>query len=169
MTITIKIHTFVLAIINQSSPYSRTLMKLILIIILLIIWLVSFIKFKSKMKYFKTATHILERRNNESGGVDTDLLLRLSSAYIMSQKYRDAYNCLNKAMNSGGLSKDEMSKVIVNINFCEKPIFSYTAGGRNRNTYFHYFLLNRIGRKRFNFLIKEDFDETDFYFRTKGA
>lgn len=141
----------------------------IIIIILIVIWLISFIKFKSKMRYFRIVASILEQRNSESGGSDADILLRLSSAYIVLQQYQKAYGCLTLAKNSGQLTEEEMSKVQANIDFCEKPISSFTAGGRNRNTYFHYFFLNRFGRRRFNFLKKEDLDEADIQIKTKGV
>ena len=127
-------------------------MKIILVI-LIIMWIYSYYKFKQKMSYFKVVVQCLLEKVNASPN-DYQLQLRLASALSEIQQYKDAYDIYNNILKQFTFVPDR-DTIMVNMEFCKCPIPGSSLKNHN-NSWLHNFLLVRLGRRRANFLIDED-------------
>lgn len=135
-------------------------MPTVIIVIIVVIFFVSYIKFKRKYKIqFLFAEFMREKNNLVPKEIDT--ILSLCSAYTDAQLYKKAYDkyceILNDPLLKETLSQDQLERVIQNRRFCDAPMF-WSSGPRDHIffKYIHYFFLNRIGRRRYNFIREED-------------
>ena len=127
----------------------------IIFILLFVVWCYSFYKFKKRMKYFTIMTSILIEQVRLNPNYMNRL--RLSSALIEIQRYKDAYNILLEVQRGptiGGINPDYLK---MNIAFCENPIPSVNTPTNFNQSYWHNFILVRLGKRRCSFLMEDDY------------
>ena len=106
------------------------------------------------MKYFKIIVGCLLKEVN-SNPTNPMLQMRLASALSEIQHYKDAYDIYNGLLNQGSFVPN-IDKIKINMEFCKNPIPG--SGLKNHNSsWLHNFLLVRLGKQRYNFLIDDDF------------
>lgn len=108
--------------------------------------------------YYKVMVGYLEAdlRNSPS----RDKMFRLSSALIHIQQYRDAYDILVQISNEIK-SADEEEKIKANIEFCKNPVPGLSQPKNLYHSYWHNFLLVRLGKRRYEFLTEQDYLRTN--------
>ena len=73
--------------------------------------------------------------------------LELASAYMQVQRYADAYNVFGSVLMKY-LYTPNASDIKTNMDFCQKPL-PWPQKLRNHNmSYWHNFMLTRLGRRR---------------------
>ncbi len=137
-------------------------MKYLLIIILAVIWIWSYMKFKRKMRYFSVMTASL--KSQVSSLPTPDLKLRLASALTEIQHYKDAYDIYSELLSSGSFFPNRV-EVKENMAFCKSPVPGINAPKNIKFGWWHNFILIRLGRRRYNFLTEEDYLKTNSIIR----
>lgn len=136
----------------------------IIVIILLAVWCYSYFRFRQEQKYFSVMAAYLQNELQQGRTNTTNLMLRLSSALIQIQHYKDAYDIYQHLGNSIEFQNNKL-QIETNIKFCIKP-FPGCNGPKNFNhSYWHNFVLVRLGGKRYNFLSEDDFLRTNSLMR----
>ena len=126
-------------------------MKLILVIIA-VMWAYSMYKFRRKMKYFSSITKFYEMKHAMNPN-DVIITLGLASAYMQIQRYRDAYAIYEQLCAKGlGRAPGYGEAIRANMEFCKCPIPG-SKGPKNYNkSWWHNFVLVRLGsRHQFHF------------------
>lgn len=129
-------------------------MKILILVSIVAFWLYNYIKFRRMNNYYKIMVGYLTTELQNSP--KRDLMLRLSSALIHIQQYRDAYEILLKLSNLSP-SADEMQKIRINVEFCENPVPGIRCPKNLNHSYWHNFLLVRLGNRRYDFLTENDY------------
>ena len=137
-------------------------MKYILIIVLAVMWLWSYIKFRRKMKYFSVMVGYLIRQVEIMPR--PDVKLRLACALTEIQKYKDAYDIYSELLSTGNYIPNR-DQAKVNMEFCSSPIPGINSPKNLRWSWWHNFVLFRLGRRRYNFLTEEDYLATNSILR----
>lgn len=133
-------------------------MTIFLIIIILVFWAFNYVKFRRKNRYFNLMVGYLLHEVQLFPNWKTKL--RLSSALIEIQHYKDAYQVLcDVAANNPDAS--DIDKIRQNITFCLHPIPGVSHPKNYNHSYWHNFILVRLGGRRYNFLEQEDFLRTN--------
>ena len=129
-------------------------MGILITILIIAFWIYNYFKFRRMNSYYKVMVGYLamEVRNASS----RDLMLRLSSALIHIQHYRDAYEILVNQSN-GYISPDEEQKIRANMEFCKNPVPGLSEAKNLNHSYWHNFLLVRLGKRRYDFLTEQDY------------
>lgn len=139
----------------------------IALLVLFLIWLYSYFRFRRKYKYFLVMAEYLKHElliNNGNVYIVSDVMLRLSSAFIAIQHYKDACDIYEKLikMDFPNINKHKLQE---NIEFCKNP-FPGSSGIKNHNcSFWHNFILVRFGKRRFNFLTEADYLNTNSIMR----
>lgn len=139
----------------------------IVIILLFAIWCYSYIKFRRKQKYFSVMVVYLsqELQRSPSQQDTANLLLRLSSAFIEIQHYKDAYDIYEQLLRPNLYTGEMKERIVMNKDFCSNP-FPGSKGPKNHNhSYWHNFILVRLGKRRYNFLTENDYLMTNSIIR----
>lgn len=133
-------------------------MKILIVVLTIVFWLYNYIKFRRMNNYYKVMVDYLamELRNSPS----RDKMLRLSSALIHVQHYRDAYEILTQLSNEY-MSAEEKQKISANIGFCKNPVPGLSQPKNLSHSYWHNFLLVRLGKRRYDFLTEQDYLRTN--------
>lgn len=132
--------------------------------ILLIMWILSYYRFKRKMSYMKVVVKCLLEKVN-SNPSNYQLQLRLASALSEIQQYKDAYDIYNHILSQESFVPD-IEKIKINMEFCKNPIPG--SGLKNHNdSWLHNFLLVRLGKRRAIFLTDEDFLQANSVLRNR--
>ena len=147
-------------------------MKLILFIILCM-WLYSYYRFRSKMKYNYKVAEYLER---EFAVNKNDYnRLQLACAYMEIQKYESAKKEFEDVNTDdiilspkGKLVKVSQEDIRTNIDFCNKPLPWRYGAKDHRKSWLHNFLLCRFGRRRINYITAETILEVNSIIRTES-
>lgn len=132
----------------------------IILVILGIVFLYSYIKFKRQYKLTLLFAAYMESKCRTLND-DIDALLSLCSAYTDAQLYKKAYDKYKDILQTPSLkeqlSGEKLERVRENVRFCDAPLF-WSSGARDHVVfrYLHYFFLRRIGRRRYNFIREED-------------
>lgn len=137
-------------------------MKALIVILVIVFWLYNFIKFRRMNSYYKVMAGYLalDLQNSPS----RDKMLRLSSALIHTQQYQDAYDILVQVCNNFK-SADEEQKIKANIEFCKNPVPGLSQLKNLNHSYWHNFLLVRLGKRRNDFLTEQDYLRTNSILR----
>lgn len=139
-------------------------MVIFLIIVILVVWFFSYLGFKHDMAFFTVMVSYLTEQVRLRPH-DIDLRLRLSSALIQLQRYKDAHSILiNLSLEIllPDFNPEEVcDKVRKNISFCKNPVPGVNYLKNYDQSYWHNFMLKRFGRARFNFLTEEDMVKTE--------
>ena len=146
--------TFVGVFITTQSKSIISDMGILITILIVAFWIYNYFKFRRMNSYYKVMVSylIMEVQNAPS----RDLMLRLSSALIHIQHYRDAYEILIKLSN-GCASLDEEQKIRANMEFCKNPVTGLSEAKNLNHSYWHNFLLVRLGKRRYDFLTEQDY------------
>ena len=139
-------------------------MKYIIIAIIIFLFVKSYVKFKRKMKYFGVVAAYLHDKANTTPSVE--ILLRLSSAFIEIQHYKDACEILEDVAAEYP-NHFQMDKIAANIKFCKKPCPGVKTLKNFNESWLHNFVLVRLGNRRFNFLSDDDLLEVNSLIRAK--
>lgn len=135
----------------------------IVIIILAVMWVFSFIKYKRGYKedlllsIFYEAD-LIGRQENTQEGVEG--LWHCATALMLAQQYSRAYDVYHEAaamiVKNPSLDKDDLLKHIqVNIKFCRSP-FPWVKQPMNHNgSWLHYFLIKGFGNRRYQYFSEE--------------
>ena len=137
--------------------YMEILTALIPLAVLLALWGFSYKKFSSKMEYFSVMVAMLRQKAKDASSAD--VLLRLSSALIAIQHYKDAYNIYSRLLKEG-YSGVQMDKVRQNIRFCMNPVKGVNAPKNFIHCYRHHLVLVVLGKQRHDFLTEKDHAKT---------
>lgn len=129
-------------------------MKTLILFLIIVYWLYSYVKFRRMNSYYKLMVDYLTMEVKRFPNRDN--LLRLSSALIHIQQYRDAYEILVQLDNEG-VNSDEGQKIRANIEFCKSPVPGICNPKNLNHSYWHNFLLVRLGNIRYNFITDEDY------------
>lgn len=116
----------------------------VVIIILVVLWGWSFMKFRRKYKMDKMLCKMLEHKYKQMPSPHTEC--EYASALMLCQQYQLALN-LFEDLKTKGLGR-QFSFLDENIKFCKKPL-PWSSGAKNHNgSWLHNFLLVRFGGKR---------------------
>lgn len=127
-------------------------MKYVIIIVLVIMWLVSVYRFSRQYKFFKRVRAYYEYKHRADPD-DAVIAMGLASAYMKTQQYRKAYElyCQLKANGVGdypGLG----DSIDINMAFCCKPVPCCSGPKDLKGSWWHNFVLVRLGgRRRYDF------------------
>ena len=133
-------------------------MKVLILFLIIAYWLYNYVKFRRMNNYYKLMVAYLTMEVNKSPNIDNKL--RLSSALIHIQQYRDAYEILVQLYNDG-VNSVEGQKIRANIDFCKSPVPGICNPKNLNHSYWHNFLLVRLGKKRYEFITDEDYLRTN--------
>ncbi len=132
----------------------------LLLVVLGIVFIYSYIKFKRQYKLSLMLVSFMENKCLQVVN-DIDALLSLCSVYTEAQLYKRAYDKYNEILKTPELkellSRDKLDRIAINMRFCDAPLF-WSSGAKDHFAfrYLHHFLLRRIGRQRFVFTREED-------------
>lgn len=116
----------------------------IIIIILVALWLWSFIKFRRKYKMDKVLCEFLCYKYDDGPSPGTQV--EYASALMACQHYADALSLFEDLQNRG--YQTQFDFLPANIDFCKKPL-PWSSKIRNHNgSWWHNFLLVRFGGRR---------------------
>lgn len=93
-----------------------------------------------------------------------EILLRLSSAFIEIQHYKDACEILEDVAAEYP-NHFQMDKIAANIKFCKNPCPGVKTLKNFNESWLHNFVLVRLGNRRFNFLSDDDLLEVNSLIR----
>ena len=134
-------------------------------IILFVMWVYSFFKFKNTMKYYQVLLQcIVNELQEDPSSYQTKL--SLATALSLVQRYEDAYKIYSDILNSGSYIP-EIDKIKTNMEFCKSPVPGATLKNYN-SSWIHNFLLQRIGKRRYNFIRESDIMKANAYMRMNG-
>ena len=135
-------------------------MPSIIVIIIVTVFLVSYIKFKRRYKMqYQFALFMQEKYETDTKDIETSL--SFCSALADAQLYKRAYDLYDEILKDNNkkalLSQEQLERVMLNKRFCDAPIF-WSSGARDHIhfKYLHHFFLERIGRRRYSFIREED-------------
>lgn len=94
----------------------------------------------------------------------SNVMLRLSSAYIEIQHYKDAYEIYETLMKTD-LPNIDKCILKANMDFCNNPVPGCRGLKNHEASFWHNFILVRLGKRHFNFLTEEDFLQTNSIMR----
>ena len=137
-------------------------MLYILLIIIAGMWIWSFIKFRKRVAYFTAMTGLLKKDITPFS--DPSSKLRLASALTEIQQYKDASEIYEELLSSGTFVPNR-TEIMTNLEFCKSPVPGITEAKNINYSWWHNFILLRLGRKRFNFLTEEDYLNTNSFLR----
>ena len=137
-------------------------MKYIIIGIIIVLFVISFVRFKQKMKYFGVVVAFLQQKASVFPSVE--VMLSLSSALIEIQRYKDACDIL-ESVASEYPNHPQMDKVNANIMFCKNPCPGVNSLKNFNESWLHNFILVRLGNRRFNFLTEDDLLSVNSFIR----
>lgn len=141
-------------------------MKTILIIVLVILWVRSYIKFHKRQSYFNSVVECL--LNNPRAKNLPNYQLRLGSAYMEAQCYRSAYECFDRYKHSSEYVPSLMAETVeANMAFCKNPIPWMHDPKDLTGSWWHNFLLVRFGKRRRSMLTEEDLLMTNSWIRSR--
>lgn len=116
----------------------------IIIIILVVLWLWSYMKFRRNYKMDKMLCAMLEQKYKQMPSPYTEC--EYASALMLCQQYQSALN-LFEDLKRKGLNR-QFSFLDENVKFCMKPL-PWSSGAKNHNgSWLHNFLLVRFGGRR---------------------
>lgn len=132
-------------------------MSVIITLVIIVVWGYSYWKFRQRYSYFKTMVQYLEIKLQNAGDIEKGwVMVRLACAYQEIQHYKTAYNLYEKALQLP-LINVQFEHVHGNMRFCMNPVPG-VKGLKNFNcSYWHNFVLVRLGGRRMNFLWEDDF------------
>lgn len=130
----------------------------LIIIAVVLFWGYNYYRFHDKYTYFKLMAGYLQALSEQSS--DYKIKLRLSSALIQIQHYKDAYELL-KEVKDMDIIVSEGNMINLNMDFCQHPLPGVNTLKNYHHDYWHHFFLFRFGRSRFNFLTDEDYLPTN--------
>ena len=137
-------------------------MTKIIILILLGLWIWSYVKFKRKMKYYTVMTTYLQKVVDNDPSPEN--ALRLSGALIEIQHYKDAYSILERLLLLCPYHPNT-EQMKINLEFCKNPVPGTHQPKNFNHSWCHNFLLVRLGKRRYNFLSEEDYLRTNSIMR----
>ena len=137
-------------------------MAKIIFLILLGLWIWSYVKFKRKMKYFTVMTDYLQKVVDNDPNPEN--ALRLSGALIEIQHYKDAFFILDGLIRQYPYHQN-IEQMKINLEFCKNPVPGTHQPKNFNHSWWHNFLLVRLGRRRYNFLSEEDYLRTNSIMR----
>ena len=134
----------------------------IIVLIILGFWIWSYVKFKRKMKYFSVMASYLKNVVDSNPTPENEL--RLSGALIELQRYKDAHAIMEKVIRQCP-NHYNMEHIKLNMEFCENPIPGVNELKNFNRSWWHNFLLVRLGKRRYIFLSEEDYLRTNSIIR----
>lgn len=137
-------------------------MKILIAIVLLLIWGYSYFRFRQKMSYFSVMHDYLSTIAKDNPTREN--MLRLSGACIMIQHYKDALELYQKILSEYPTPIDK-DKIDANIAFCNNPVPGVHKPKNFNKSWWHNFVLVRLGKKRYSFLTQEDYTATEALIR----
>ena len=141
-------------------------MKLILFI-LFCMWIWSYVSFRRKHSVNMIALDVMKARRPE--GIDPTYECRLGSAYMEAQQYADAYRCFQSYLSKyGNLPGSTADAVRANIEFCKHPVPGCNGPKNLNGSWWHNFLLVRLGGRRCNMMTQEDGLAINAFLRMKN-
>ena len=132
----------------------------IILVILGIVFIYSYIKFKRQYRLTLLFVAFMENKCRVFDN-DVDALLSLCSVYTDAQLYKKAHDKYKDLLQTPSikdqLSVEKLERIQENLRFCDAPLF-WSSGAKDHIVfkYLHYFFLRRIGRRRYSFIREED-------------
>ncbi|MBO7444852.1 MAG: hypothetical protein J6T86_00370 [Bacteroidales bacterium] len=142
----ISVIAFVLGIVKLTELLT------FLILVGTVVWVISYILFTRRFRFNVVIRDVVAETIDISAH---DYWMRMASALIITQRYKDAYACLNQQLNRGN-SADELNMISKTMDFCVSPLPWRHKLQNHNGSYWHDFLLRRLGRARYNFLTERD-------------
>ena len=132
-------------------------MKIVLFALILL-WLYSYWRFTGKRSHMRKLVMVTERRfaqlKTQQSAID------LATAYMNAQRYADAYALYAKILSEGCVQAEIIR---LNMEFCQKPL-PWSKGLKNHSqSYWHNFMLVRLGGRRNNLISQEAILALDNY------
>lgn len=134
----------------------------ILLIFIALMWIWSYVKFRRKMKYFTMMAAYLQSVVSSNPSLYNRL--RFSSALIETQQYKEAYNIYTQLLKEG-MNIPNKEQILLNIEFCKNPVPGVSSPKNFNFSWWHNFVLVRLGKRRYNFLTEEDYLKTNSILR----
>ena len=132
-------------------------MLAIIIIVLVVIWIYSYIRFRQRNSYFTNMVKYLEHELENSNDIEKGwVMVRLACAYQEIQHYKTAYGLYEKALRMQ-LININPEDVRGNMKFCMNPVPGVKGLKNFNHSFTHNFILVRLGGRRMNFLCEDDF------------
>lgn len=115
-----------------------------IIIVLLALWLWSYVQFRRKYRMDRLLCAMLEHKYQENPNLMTES--EYASALMLCQQYQSALSLFEDLKRKG--FDRQFNFLDENIKFCKKPL-PWSFGAKNHNgNWLHNFLLVRFGGRR---------------------
>lgn len=131
----------------------------IVLLLILLIFAYRYVRFLGKRSYYRKMVMALEEIYRKQAWEKN--ALELASAYMMVQRYKDAYNLFAAVLDKYPTPNAETIRQ--NMKFCEKPL-PWSQGLRNHNMgYWHDRMILLFGSRRCVMLSQDAYTATDNY------
>lgn len=155
--LTLSVVAFILGIVKLTE------FQKLLIIVGTIVWTVSYVRFTRRFRFYIIVRDIVAETVDTSAH---DYWMRMASALIITQRYKDAYACLSQQLSQNN-SANELNMISKTMDFCVSPL-PWRHKLRNYNeSYWHNFFLKRFGSSRYNFLTEKDVELANLHLNDK--
>ena len=138
-------------------------MAKLLIFFLVAYWGYNYWKFRRDYRYYTIMAELLKQDIREKP--DYVKKMKLSSALIHIQQYASAYELLNEILNSAPYVVNDKNILLMNMEFCKNPIPTLHGPKNLHHSYWHHFVLNRLSKKRYDFLTEDEYLKTNSILR----
>ena len=147
VSLVLSIIAFILGMVKMTELLT------LIILVVTIVWVISYIRFTRRFRFNVIIRDVVAESVDP---LAHDYLMRMASALIITQQYKDAYACLSQQLSHQNNTDDEINKIAKTMDFCAMPL-PWRHRLRNYNeSYWHDFFLKRLGSSRYNFLTERD-------------
>lgn len=137
----------------------------LIIVVLLVFWVYSYIRFRQRYSYFMSMVQYLEYKLKNAADIEKGwVMVRLACAHQKVQHYKTAYNLYEQALQLRLINVDSQH-VYANMKFCTNPVPGVSHLKDFNCSYWHNFVLVRLGGRRMNFIIEDDFLQLNNFLR----
>lgn len=138
-------------------------MAKLLIIFLVAYWGYNYWKFRRDYRYYTIMAELLKQDIREKP--DYVKKMKLSSALIHIQQYASAYELLNEILNYAPYIVKDKNILLTNIEFCKNSTPTLHGPKNLNHSYWHHFILNWLGKKRYELLTGDEYLKTNSILR----
>lgn len=118
------------------------------IIILVMMWLFSYVKFRKRYKIARMMCEFTRHRYHEDSS-NTMSAIEYGSALMQAQQYKSALEVFERVKRRVAMASTVYSFLDANIEFCKKPLpWSNSAKDHKSGSWWHNFQLVRFGGRR---------------------
>ena len=136
-------------------------------VILFVLWIYSYVRFRKRYSYFMNMVQYLEYKLNHAEDIEKGwVMVRLACAHQEVQHYKTAYTLYEQALQLRLVNVDSRH-IYGNMKFCMNPVPDISRLQDFHCSYWHHFILLRLGGRRMNFLTDDDFLQLNHFLQMR--